>query len=44
MSAVNYEAVVEHGQVRLPAESKPPENARVYMVVPEAVMDVQVAF
>ncbi len=35
MNVVAYEAVVENGQVRLPADAKLPENAKVYVVVPE---------
>jgi hypothetical protein len=35
MSAVVYEGVVEHGQVRLPPEAQLPENAKVYVLVPE---------
>jgi hypothetical protein len=35
MNIVTYEGVVENGQVRLPAEAKLPENAKVYVVVPE---------
>jgi hypothetical protein len=34
MNVVTYEAVVENGQVRLPAGAKLPENAKVYVVVP----------
>jgi hypothetical protein len=34
MNVVTYEAVVENGQVRLPADAKLPENAKVYVVVP----------
>ena len=35
MSIVAYEGIVENGQVRLPPEAKLPENAKVYVVVPE---------
>ncbi len=34
MNVVTYEGVVENGQVRLPAEAKLPENAKVYVVFP----------
>ncbi len=34
MSVVTYEGIVENGQVRLPADAKLRENARVYVVVP----------
>ena len=35
MQVATYEAVVENGQVRLPSDLQLPENARVYVVVPE---------
>jgi virulence-associated protein VagC len=34
MSVVAVEGVVHHGMVRLPADLRLPENARVYVVVP----------
>jgi hypothetical protein len=34
MTVVTYEGVVENGQIRLPAEAKLPENAKVYVLVP----------
>lgn len=34
MSVVAVEGIVNHGLVRLPADVKLPENARVYVVVP----------
>jgi len=41
MNIVAYEGVVENGQVRLPADAKLPENAKVYVVVPEVVIEVE---
>ena len=41
MGVVTYEAVVENGQVRLPAEARLPENTKVYVVVPEVVIDIE---
>lgn len=35
MSVVTFEAVVEQGQIRLPHEVRLPENAVVYVVVPD---------
>jgi hypothetical protein len=40
MNVVTYEGVVENGQVRLPAEAKLPENAKVYVVVSEVVIEL----
>jgi len=37
MKVVTYEGVVENGCVRLPADAVLPENATVYVVVPEVV-------
>jgi hypothetical protein len=34
MNVAAYEAVVENGQVRLPAGAELPENTKVYVVVP----------
>jgi hypothetical protein len=35
MKVTTYEATVENGQIKLPAEARLPEHARVYVVVPE---------
>jgi hypothetical protein len=37
MKIVTYEGIVEHGCVHFPAGVSVPENARVYVVVPEIV-------
>lgn len=34
MKVLTYEAIVEHGEVKLPETVKLPEHARVYVVVP----------
>jgi hypothetical protein len=36
MSVTTFEGVVENGQIRLPANVRLPENAKVYVVVPNA--------
>jgi len=36
MPVTTFEGTVENGQVRLPANAKLPENATVYVVVPDA--------
>jgi hypothetical protein len=36
MSVTIFEGVVENGQIRLPANVRSPENAKVYVVVPNA--------
>jgi hypothetical protein len=35
MSITTYEGVVEKGKIRLKSDVKLPENARVYVIVPE---------
>ena len=35
MKVATYEGFIEHGQVRLVGEVHLPENARVYVVIPE---------
>jgi hypothetical protein len=35
MSILTLEGIVDHGQIRLPANVRLPENARVYVIVPE---------
>jgi hypothetical protein len=35
MRVATYEAFVERGQIRLPADLRLPENAKVYVVVPD---------
>jgi len=42
MKVTAYEGVVENGRVRLLDEVHIPENARVYVIVPEAVFEVEV--
>lgn len=42
MRIATYEGVVENGRVQLPADVELPEKARVYVVVPEAVVAVEV--
>jgi hypothetical protein len=39
MSIVTYEGVVEKGKIRLKAGVKLPENAKVYVVVPDVKME-----
>ena len=39
MAVTTYEGVVEKGKIRLKAGVKLPENAKVYVVVPDAKMD-----
>jgi hypothetical protein len=34
MSVTTFEGIVENGQIKLPANVRLPENARVYVVVP----------
>jgi hypothetical protein len=34
MKVLTYEAIVEHGEVKLPETVRLPENAKVYVVVP----------
>jgi hypothetical protein len=41
MSVVAVEGIVNHGLVRLPADLKLPENARVYVVVPMQTVSPQ---
>ncbi|MBI2924977.1 MAG: hypothetical protein HYY24_04635 [Verrucomicrobia bacterium] len=38
MSVTTFEGVVENGQIRLPAEVCLPEKAKVYVVIPSAVV------
>jgi len=35
MKVTTYEAIIEHGQVRLPADVRLPEKTKVYVVVPD---------
>jgi hypothetical protein len=35
MSILTLEAIVDHGQIRLPANVRLPENAKVYVLVPQ---------
>ena len=39
MAVTTYEGVVEKGKIRLKAGIKLPENAKVYIVVPDLKMD-----
>lgn len=39
MSILTLECIVDHGQIRLPANVRLPENAKVYVIVPE--MDIE---
>jgi len=39
MAVVTYEGVVEKGKIRLKAGIKLPENAKVYVIVPDLKMD-----
>ena len=40
MSVTTYQGTVENGQVRLAEDVRLPENAKVYVVVPDAESDV----
>jgi len=44
MKVMTYEGVVENGRVRLPAGVSLPENAKVYVVVPDAGTESAVAY
>jgi len=35
MGVRTFEAIVENGQIRLPANVRLPENAKVYVIVPD---------
>ena len=35
MSVSTFEGVIENGQIRIPAGVKLPENAKVYIVIPD---------
>jgi hypothetical protein len=37
-SVMSFEGIVEQGQIRLPSDVHLPEKARVYVVIPNAVM------
>jgi hypothetical protein len=39
MKVTTFEGIIENGQIRLPADVRLPEKARVYVVVPD--VDVQ---
>lgn len=39
MSVITYEGVVTHGQIRLKANLRLPENTKVYVVVPETQVE-----
>lgn len=39
MSVTTYQGTIENGQVRLAGDVRLPENARVYVVVPDAESD-----
>ena len=39
MSILTLEGIVDHGQIRLPANVRLPENARVYVLVPEVQVE-----
>ena len=39
MTVTTYEGVVEKGKIRLEAGVKLPENAKVYVIVPDLKMD-----
>ena len=41
MTVLTYEGVVEDGRVRLPAGVELPEKTKVYVVVPEALLEVE---
>jgi len=43
MTVTTYEGVVEKGKIRLKAGVKLPENAKVYVIVPDLKMDEQKA-
>ena len=38
MSVTTFEGVVENGKIRLPAEIRLPEKAKVYVVIPNAAL------
>lgn len=40
MSVTTIEAIVENGQIRLPASIRLPERAKVYVLIPDAKMPV----
>jgi hypothetical protein len=39
VSIVTLEGIVEHGQVRLPANVRLPDNTKVYVVVPDVEIE-----
>jgi hypothetical protein len=39
VSILTLEGIVDHGQIRLPANVRLPENARVYVLVPEVQVE-----
>jgi hypothetical protein len=41
MTVATYEGVVEKGKIRLKAGVKLPENAKVYVIIPDLKMDEQ---
>ena len=41
MTVVTYEGVVEDGRVQLPAGVELPDKTKVYVVVPEVVVDIE---
>ena len=40
MKVTTFEGIVENGQIRLPANVRLPEKARVYVVIPDAEVEV----
>jgi hypothetical protein len=40
MKVTTFEGVVENGQIRLPANVRLPEKAKVYVVIPDAEVEV----
>jgi hypothetical protein len=39
MSVVTLEGIVEHGQIRLTSNVRLPENAKVYVIIPDAKVE-----
>lgn len=39
MSVLTLEGIVDHGQIRLPANVRLPEKARVYVLIPDVRVD-----
>ena len=41
MAFVTYEGIVENGQIQLPEDAFLPENAKVYVMVPEVIVEME---